>query len=238
MLDLETAAISSGVFYIPQVGSSPSISDRRLTSTTLQPIPLNAPLDTSQLTPQRTTLDRSEASYTRSRAILALVVVNAMWGASFPLMKSLNLEVDEHFGVTELTASTPLRAGSAAWMIAIRFALALLLFLIFFRGTLARVRSPHVLAGVAIGTLFFVGLLLQVIGLATIPASRSGFLTSLAVVFTPLLSTLGRRRLPHATVLLGAAVALLGVAILTGLLTLESGRVRVAQDALEPLDNG
>ena len=178
-----------------------------------------------------TALVRLDDPSTRSRAILALVVVNAMWGSSFPIMKCLNLEVDEHFGVTELTASTALRTGSAAWMIAIRFAVAFLLFLIVFRGTLARVGRAHVLAGAAIGILFFVGLLLQVIGLATIPASRSGFLTSLAVVFTPLLSTLSRRRLPHATVLLGAAVALLGVSILTGLLTVERGRVSIAQDA-------
>ncbi len=214
---LETLAISSGTLYVPPVGSLPKEMD--LNS-------LNTPLG------------RPEASFSRSRAILALVVVNAMWGASFPVMKCLNLEVDEHFGVTEFTASTALRTGSAAWMIAIRFAVALGLFLIFFRGTLARVRRAHVLAGVAIGTLFFIGLLCQVIGLATIPASRSGFLTSLAVVFTPLLSTLGRRRLPHATVLLGAAVALAGVSILTGLVTFESGRLSVAQDALSKWTTG
>ena len=190
------------------------------------------------LNPLQTPFGQQEASYGRSRAIVALVVVNAMWGSSFPLMKCLNLEVDEHFGVTELTASTALRTGSAAWMIAIRFAVAFLLFLVFFRGAFANVRRAHVLAGVAIGTLFFVGLLLQVIGLATIPASRSGFLTSLAVVFTPLISTLGRRRLPHATVLLGAAIALLGVSILTGLLTLESGRLSIAQDAISRWTTG
>ncbi len=190
------------------------------------------------INPRNDHLDRPEASHSRSRAILALVVVNAFWGSSFPFMKCLNSVMDEHFGVTELTASTALRIGSAAWMIAIRFAVAFFLFLVFFRGTLANVRRTHFLAGLAIGTFFFCGLLLQVIGLATIPASRSGFLTSLAVVFTPLFSTIARRRFPHATVLLGATVALLGVSILTGLLTFESGRVSIAQDALSRWTTG
>jgi drug/metabolite transporter (DMT)-like permease len=148
-------------------------------------------------------------------------------------MKCLNLQIDQHFGVTEFTASPWLRTGSAAWMIAIRFALAFLLFVVFYRGTLRRVRWPHLWAGAAIGTLFFLGLLLQVIGLATIPASRSGFLTSLAVVFTPLIATLWQRRFPRIPVLLGAAVAFMGVAILTGLVVFQEGRVALADDAFQ-----
>ncbi len=176
-------------------------------------------------------MDDVQPLLNRRRAILALVLVNAMWGSSFPVMKCLNLQIDQHFGVTEFTASSWLRTGSAAWMIAIRFALALLLFLGFFRGVLPRVRLPHVIAGIAIGAVFFCGLLLQVIGLATIPASRSGFLTSLAVVFTPLISTLYRRRFPRVPVLLGAAVAVAGVAILTGLVVIQDGRVAFSDDA-------
>jgi drug/metabolite transporter (DMT)-like permease len=174
----------------------------------------------------------------RRRAILALVMVNAMWGSSFPVMKCLNLQIDQHFGVTEFTASTWLRSGSAAWMIAIRFALALLLFAVFYRGTLRSVRPAHFWAGVAIGVLFFLGLLLQVMGLATIPASRSGFLTSLAVVFTPLIATLWQRKLPRTSSLLGAMVALVGVTILTGLVEFQAGRVTLADDALQRWTRG
>ncbi|MCP4889561.1 MAG: DMT family transporter [Planctomycetaceae bacterium] len=155
-----------------------------------------------------------------------------MWGSSFPVMKCLNLEMDEHFGVTELTASAALRTGSAAWLIAIRFAVAFVLLIFFMRGTFSGIRRAHIYSGIVIGALFFIGLLLQVIGLATIPASRSGFLTSLAVVFTPLISTLGQRKLPRITVLLGAAVALLGVTILTGLLSFEGGQFSIAKEGL------
>lgn len=174
----------------------------------------------------------------RRRAILVLVLVNAMWGASFPIMKCLNLQIDQHFAVTELTASSWLRGGSAAWMIAIRFTIALLLSAVVLRGTIGQIRMPHVLSGMAIGTVFFFGLLLQVIGLATIPASRSGFLTSLAVVFTPMITTTLRRRLPGTPSLLGAAIALLGVTILTGLLVIQNGRVALAEDALQRWTTG
>lgn len=168
----------------------------------------------------------------RRRAIISLVIVNAIWGSSFPLVKCLNLQIDQHFGVDELTASTWLRSAAAAWMIGIRFGLAFLMFAIFFRGVMRSVRTPHFWSGVVIGVFFFLGMLFQVMGLATIPASRSGFLTSLAVVFTPLITTLLQRRLPRTSSLLGAAVALLGVTVLTGLLEVSSGQLSLAEDAL------
>ncbi|GAA4461640.1 DMT family transporter [Novipirellula rosea] len=168
----------------------------------------------------------------RRQAIIALVLVNAMWGASFPIMKCLNLQVDDHFAVTELTASGWLRTSSASWLIGLRFAIAFGLFAILLRGTLRRVQLPHLLAGAAIGVMFFLGLLLQVIGLATIPASRSGFLTSLVVIITPLINTLLRKQLPRRCVMLGALVALAGVATLTGLIVIQDGQISLASDAL------
>lgn len=166
----------------------------------------------------------------RRRAIVALVLVNSMWGLSFPMMKCLNLQVDEHFSVTSLDASSMLRSAAAAWMIGIRFALALVLYLIFFHRTLRQVRMPHLLAGGAIGAMFFLGLILQVIGLATIPASRSGFLTSLVVFVTPILSAVLHRQLPRRTVIVGALIALVGVAVLAGVIELRSGRIGFAAD--------
>lgn len=169
----------------------------------------------------------------RRTAIIALIVVNAMWGSSFPLMKALNLEIDQQFGVDATTASTWLRTASAAWMIGIRFAIALVLFLIFFRHILRRTGRLHLRIGAVIGTLFFAGLLLQVMGLGTIPASRSGFLTSLAVVFTPILSSLYQKKRPRLVVLCGAGLAMLGISILTGLIVWQDGSVRIAQDAIQ-----
>ncbi len=174
----------------------------------------------------------------RRRAILALVLVNAMWGASFPIMKALNLQIDGHFGVTQWTASGWLRVSSAGWLIGMRFGIAFLLLVLLLRGMLARVQWPHLLAGAAIGFLFCCGLLLQVMGLATIPASRSGFLTSLVVIITPMMNTLVRKRLPRRCVILGALVAVIGVATLTGLIAIENGQVSLAKDAFAQWTHG
>ena len=48
--------------------------------------------------------------------------------------------------------------------------------------------------GAVAGGVYSAGLFLQVVALNDIPASRSGFLTSLAVVFTPLLMIAVDRR--------------------------------------------
>ncbi len=162
-----------------------------------------------------------------------LILVNAIWGVTFPMMKGLNFQVDHHFGVTDVTASGWLRASSAAGMISIRFGFALTMFVVFFRGVMRRVGLPHLLCGMAMGCFFFFGMLVQVIGLGTISASRSGFLTSLAVVFTPLFSTVIRRRLPRTTVMAGVAVALAGVAVLTEMASLKNGSLEIADDVFQ-----
>lgn len=170
---------------------------------------------------------------TPTRAIIALIVVNAMWGTSFPLMKSLNMEIDHHFGVTgEAVASSWLRIASAAWMIGIRFALATILFAVVFRRIIRTLDKAHFWAGTQIGGLFCCGLILQVIGLGMIPASRSGFLTSLAVIFTPIVNAVYQRKAPRLVVIAGALIAVLGISVLTSLIVYQDGRIEIAEDAV------
>jgi drug/metabolite transporter (DMT)-like permease len=168
----------------------------------------------------------------RIRAIMALVMVNFLWGFSFPLIKVLNLEIQDHFEPGASAASNGLLISGSAWIIAIRFAVAMGLLLVVCRRLVRTVRWPHVLAGGAIGTLFFAGLFLQVAGLATIPASRSGFLTSLVVVWTPIFATLFERQIPRRLTIVGAAVSIVGVSILTGMIRLELNDFGIASDAL------
>jgi drug/metabolite transporter (DMT)-like permease len=167
----------------------------------------------------------------RSMAVFFLVLVNVLWGISFPLTKTINLEVDQHFGVTSEESSTALRLSAAAWLIMIRFSTALAIFAICLHPIVRRARLVEWLAGCQIGTLFFIGLIFQIIGLATIPASRSGFLTSLVAVFTPLLTAILLRLRPRLPVLLGVCVALLGVSVLTGLIIWTGQGFAFAPDA-------
>jgi drug/metabolite transporter (DMT)-like permease len=97
----------------------------------------------------------------------------------------------------------------------------------------ARTTRQEWRAGSIIGLLFFSGMVLQVIGLATIPASRSGFLTSLTTVFTPMLGVMVFRIFPSMWMVIGAILALLGVVVLTGLIVLDETGIHFAEDAAE-----
>jgi drug/metabolite transporter (DMT)-like permease len=168
-------------------------------------------------------------------AIGALVLVNALWGISFPVVKALNAMTDAHFGVAIDTAehSSAFRLLASSWMLATRFTLAFaLLCMVGFRLVYQTTREEW-RAGSIIGILFFSGMVLQVIGLATIPASRSGFLTSLTTVFTPLLGIILFRVYPSRWMVIGAILALLGVVVLTELIVIDTSGIRFAEDASE-----
>ena len=157
--------------------------------------------------------------------------MTAIWGTSFPLMRCLNLQIDHHFDGDLETSRIAFRTIAATWIIGLRCTIACAMFLVFFRQATRRVRRAHVLAGAAIGLMFFCGLVFQVIGLATLPASRSGFLTSLVVIIVPLISTVVNRRLPSLIVLFAGAIALVGAAILTGLIDLVGDQAMLADEA-------
>lgn len=167
----------------------------------------------------------------RTRAILALVLVTALWGTSFPLTKSLNLQIDQQFETSGTETSLGFRAAAASGIIALRFSAASLLLLVCFPRLIRHVGRPQIAAGAAIGLVFLCGLILQVIGLATIPASRSGFLTSLVVVFVPLFATFADGRLPAPKAWAAVGLALLGAAVLTGLVGLRITGLELADEA-------
>jgi drug/metabolite transporter (DMT)-like permease len=69
--------------------------------------------------------------------------------------------------------------------------------------------------GALAGVMLFSGYALQTVGLAHTSASNSGLITGLYVVFTPLLAAAVSRRAPRLLVILGAALAFGGLALLT-----------------------
>jgi hypothetical protein len=173
--------------------------------------------------------------------VIALVIVNALWGFSFPVVKVLNEMSDLHFGLQHEHQSTVFRVIVSAWMIATRFTLALLLLVIFWNSLIRNATRQEWIAGFYIGLMFYCGLVLQVIGLATIPASRSGFLTSLTAVFTPLFGALIFRKYPTKWMVFGTALAVLGVVVLTGLVVQTPTGIGLAPDAADrryPYDLG
>ena len=132
-------------------------------------------------------------------ALLALIVVTAVWGVTFVQVK-------------DAVALYPLFA-----FLAVRFAIA------------SRRRSPFPpragcarsagaagSPGVALGLLLALGYALQTAGLERTTVSSAGFITGLYVVFTPLLGLLLFRTRVGGAVWVGVGLAVAGLAMLSG----------------------
>ena len=63
---------------------------------------------------------------------------------------------------------------------------------------------------------FFLGVWLQQVALLTTSVTNGGFITSLYVIFTPVVTYITLRTKPHPIVYLGAPLALVGIYLLTG----------------------
>jgi drug/metabolite transporter (DMT)-like permease len=126
--------------------------------------------------------------------VLLLVLVTAVWGSTFVLVK----DAISHYPTLPF--------------LAIRFALAALVMIAVVR------RAPGwklVRVGLPIGVALAAGYLLQTVGLQTTSPGNAGLLTGLFVVFTPLLEGLVGVHVPVRTVV-AAVLALAGTALLTG----------------------
>ncbi|MGV8082890.1 MAG: DMT family transporter [Coriobacteriia bacterium] len=132
----------------------------------------------------------------------SLVLVAAIWGCTFVV-------------VADAIARYPMY-GFLFW----RFALAALAFVAFFPRVLKRLTAPNLKRGAVAGILLSIGYIFQTWGLdgatKTTPA-RAAFITGLYVVITPLLQAAVLRRPPRKSTLLGAAIALAGLWLLSGI---------------------
>lgn len=148
-----------------------------------------------------------------SRADLALLVVSAIWGTTFALLRD------------------SLRVIHPAELMAIRFSLATVLLAAIFpramvggRGHRAhhaphadpadhahRGLGPALRAGLWLGFWLTAGYFAQVMGLMTITAARSAFITSTYILFTPFLAIPLARAYPGAGELIGVALGFMGI---------------------------
>ena len=131
-------------------------------------------------------------------ALLALVVVTAVWGVTFVQVK-------------DAVALYPLFA-----FLAVRFAIASLVLAVPAAGRLRSLGRPGWVAGSALGLLLALGYALQTAGLERTTVSSAGFITGLYVVFTPILGLLLFRTRVGRAVWLGVALAVAGLAMLSG----------------------
>jgi drug/metabolite transporter (DMT)-like permease len=131
-------------------------------------------------------------------AELYLVAVCAIWGATFPLVK-------------DAVAAIPVTA-----FLGYRFLSAALVAAILFRKELRGLSAAGWKAGASMGVFLTGGYLLQTFGLDRTSSSNAGFITGMFVVLTPLLGALFLRQRAGITAWIAAAVATLGLYLLSG----------------------
>jgi drug/metabolite transporter (DMT)-like permease len=131
-------------------------------------------------------------------ALVALVAVTAVWGVTFVQVK-------------DALALYPLFA-----FLAVRFAIASLVLAAPAAGRLRGLGRGGWQAGTALGLLLALGYGLQTAGLERTTVSSAGFITGLYVVFTPLLALLLFRTRVGGAVWVGVALAVIGLAMLSG----------------------
>lgn len=137
------------------------------------------------------------------RADLILLVLAALWGISFPLMRN----------VLEYIPAIP--------YLAIRFTLAAFFISMIFFKKHKLIKRNELKGGLKIGFLLFAGLMLQVFGLYYTTASNSAFITSMSVVFVPLLLALFFRTKTNKLTLTGIGIAAIGLFLISGIMRLE-----------------
>lgn len=131
------------------------------------------------------------------KAHLLLVLITLIWGATFVVIKNALADV------------TPL------FFNAVRMSLAAIVLAAVFHRQLRRISASAIIAGVVIGLLLGSGNELQTTGLKYTAASKSAFLTGLAVVLVPVFLAIFWKRKIGAWSALGVAMALVGLYLLT-----------------------
>ena len=130
-------------------------------------------------------------------ATLGLVVMTAVWGSTFVLIK----DVLSRMPVTDF--------------LAVRFIIAALAMLALFPRQVWRLGRAQILHGLLLGVIYGIGQLLQTSGLALISPSVSGFATGMYVVFTPVLALFLLRQRVAGMVWVAVVLATVGLALLT-----------------------
>lgn len=134
----------------------------------------------------------------RSRlATILLVSLTAVWGSTFFLIRDLVVHVP------------PID------FLAVRFAIAAVIMLALFWRPVRALTARQVLVGVGLGALYGLAQIAQTVGLATTPASVSGFITGTYVVLTPLLTALLLRERVAGSTWLAVGLATAGLALLS-----------------------
>lgn len=140
----------------------------------------------------------------KTMADLVLISITAAWGSSFILMKNVADTV------------SPLA------FLTLRFGVASLLLLIMFFKERKRYTKDMLLKGMVLGFLVTLSMTLQFVGLKYTTPTNSAFITSLSVVFVPILSSIVLKKAPNMSNIAGIIAAVTGLILITGFIQTKS----------------
>ena len=141
------------------------------------------------------------------QADLALLAVTVIWGSTFTIVKK------------------SLAQASPILFIALRFWLATAVTIAFIPGALRGMSRKTLRHGLILAIVLLAGFIFQTLGLRNTPPSRSAFITSLSVIFVPILGYSLYGRKPKINTLAGIILASVGL----GLLTLRATELKFRQ---------
>ena len=168
---------------------------------------------TTTTEPQPVALDYAPSPAERGgerRAVVALLLATVLWGCGFTWAKSAGEAVHRAAGLPDGSVFGPVFI--LAWRFLLGGVVVFLAVPAARRGWTAR----GALSVAATGLLLAAGLVLQHVGLDRTSEAVSAFLTSLTVLFVPLILTLVLRKPPAPVMWLGVALATAGVWLMTG----------------------
>lgn len=132
---------------------------------------------------------------------MALAIVALIWGTTFIVVKGVLGDI------------------STMYFLALRFALASVCLLAMFARAFGSIPLPEIWrglrGGMAAGVFLWLGYILQTFGLKYTTAGNSGFITGLYIVLVPVIGAVLFRRRPQGREILGIAVALAGMLLMT-----------------------
>ena len=132
-------------------------------------------------------------------ADLALVMICIIWGTTFAIVKNTVKTVDP------------------VLLIALRMIIAAIIvtFVCWRRGLLKHMGGETWRSAAVLGIFIYMGFVMQTIGLSLTTASKTGFITGLAVVFTPMLSPYILKKNPEWYSWVGVGIAVIGLGLLS-----------------------
>jgi len=133
----------------------------------------------------------------RITAELFLLGATFIWGGTFVIVK---------IGLEDI---------SPTLLVAVRFSIAAVLFLLLFYKQIFPMSRAALLKGSWLGFLLFLGFVLQTVGLNDTTPSKSAFITGTLVIFTPIFQLIIEKRAPKAGNILGVVIVTVGLWFLT-----------------------